>query len=118
ARPPWQRPRIPWGQRSVDKKRAARKIDRRVGLLEMQAWGNLFVLQRQNGLDQPGDAGSDRQVADVGFHRADRTEALLRGPAAEYLSEGRYFDRIADRRSSSMGLDIADRLGVGVCDRL
>ena len=49
--------RKPIGELAVYVKRTASKLDVRIDLLEMQAGGNLRVLQRKHGLDEASNAG-------------------------------------------------------------
>src|SRR6476660_1809775 len=59
---------VPFTQTVVDVKRAMRKIDLRIGLLEMQARRQRFMRERQHGFDEASDAGCRIEVADVGLH--------------------------------------------------
>ena len=66
----------PLGKFRIDEERAARKIDHRIWFLEMEAGGNLLVLECQRGLDQAGYASRGVQVADIRFKRTDCAEIL------------------------------------------
>lgn len=67
------------------------------------------MLQGQNGLQHPGQARSRLQMTDIGLDRADRER---RGPLPSERTPDRIrFDRVADRRAGSVGLD--ERQGVG-----
>ena len=50
-------------------KRAVFEIDQRIRAFEMKARRNDFVLESENSFDQPGNARSGIQMADVGFYR-------------------------------------------------
>ena len=50
--------------------------DVRIGRRQVQVRRNLAVLQREHGLDQPGDARRRFQVADVRLHRAEHAAAV------------------------------------------
>ena len=72
--------RGPIGELAVYVKRTASKLDVRIDLLEMQAGGNLRVLQRKHGLDEASNAGRCIEMADVGFQRADSRSARAPRP--------------------------------------
>ena len=77
ARRGWSAGR-PVGKLAVDVERTALKLDVRIELFEVQAGGNLRVLERQHGLDEAGDACRRVQVAHVGLERADAAVAAAR----------------------------------------
>ena len=60
--------------------------DVRIGLLEMQMAGDLFVLKGKHHLDQPGDTGRRLQMADVRLGRADHQRVVLGSIWAEHVS--------------------------------
>ena len=66
----------PIGELAVDVERAAVELDVRIDLLEVQAGGNLRVLEREHGLDESGDAGGRVEMADIGLERADCSAPL------------------------------------------
>ena len=66
---------VPGSQLGIHVKRRVRKIDIRVGTLELHAgWQNL-VAQRQGGFQQSRRAGRTFQMSDIRFHRAERHRA-------------------------------------------
>ncbi|MFN7985690.1 MAG: hypothetical protein U0Q11_27935, partial [Vicinamibacterales bacterium] len=67
------------------------------------------MLQNQHRLDEADDASRSLQMSDVGFDRA--KVAGLRS-ISDYCGEGFDFNRIAERRSGAMCLDVADTLRV------
>ena len=87
-----------------------REGNRRIGLVEMDLAGDLAVAQAQARLDQARDAGRRFEMTDVGLHRADDQgfDPVPVGPHGP--AERRGFERVADRRTGAVGLDIADRV--------
>ena len=92
----------------VDEKRTVREIDLRIGPLEMQARGNVSVLQGKRRLDQRGDPRRLLEMADIGLDRPDRAEATAIRSGPERPGEGVDFQRIADDGAGAMAFDIAD----------
>src|SRR2546421_1091929 len=60
---------------SCDKEGAAFEIDVGVGAFKMQGWRQIRVFERKQHFDQSSDARGQRGVADIGFHRPNRTVA-------------------------------------------
>src|ERR1700737_128007 len=87
------------------------QINFRVCLLEMQGRRNLAVLQAQCRLDQSGNAGSGFQVTDIALDRADHATLAIASRFAVRRPDRSSLDWIADRRSSSMRLDVLPALG-------
>ena len=73
----------PIGELAVDEERAVLEFDVRIQILEVQAGRQLRVLEREDGLDQPGDAGRRVEVADVRLQRPDSAVAAACGRLAE-----------------------------------
>src|SRR5262245_28422609 len=90
----------------------------RIGVLEMQAGGDLPVLQRQHDLDQPRHTRGGIEVADVGLERADRAESLAAGTGAERAGQRIQLDGISERRTSAMSFYVGDGLGLQLRRRL
>ena len=67
-----------------------------------------LVLQREDDLDQAGDSRRGFQVAEICFHRAERTGPVLRSRLAEYGGQCLDLDGIAQRRAGPVGLDVID----------
>ena len=101
--------RAPRGKPRVDEEWTGGEINFRIGLLKVQAGRNHFVLKRQHRFDQPGHAGRLVDMADIGFHRADGANLPGLRLGAEDLLQRRDLNGIAQWRSGSMGLDIAER---------
>src|SRR5215475_9178850 len=78
---------VPAGQCGIDEEGAVSKINFGIGLLKVQAGWNLPVFERQDRLDEACHTGSRVQMAKVGFHRTDGTEALLLGMATKSLGQ-------------------------------
>ena len=87
---------------------AVRKINLRVGLLEVQRGRDLLVAKRLDRLDQAGHAGGGIQVADIGLDGADGTVAGLRSVRREHSLQGGNFDRVAEVGGGAVRLDVAD----------
>ena len=101
----------PGRQAGVHLEGRVRQIHLRVGLLEMQRRWDLFVLERQAGLDQTsGTCGRD-QVPHIRFDRSDQAVAHLIGAAPESPGQCRHLDRVAQRGGRAVGFDVADGVG-------
>ncbi|VWD35646.1 hypothetical protein BLA50215_05002 [Burkholderia lata] len=83
----------------------------RIGLGEMQVRRNPVVLERQQDLDQAGDAGSRLQMPDVGLDRTDHERLVRRAPGAVDAGQRFDLDRVAEGRPGTVGLDIGDVAG-------
>src|SRR5262245_64184818 len=66
-------------------------------------------MEEEGDLDAPGNPGLRLEVADVRLDRTDDTRRRGRPADAESFAQRPCFDRIADRRTRSMGLDVANR---------
>jgi hypothetical protein len=86
--------RWPGGKPGIYVEGTVREIDLGIGLFEVQAWWDHLVLERQDSLDEACYPGSNIQVSEVGLHRADGTEAFLRGMSAKCSGQRRDFNRI------------------------
>ena len=84
-------------------------IDRRVRGVEVQVTGDHPVADRQRRLDQAGYAGCRFRVAEVGLRRPDEQRAFGVAPLGVHGRDGRELDRVADRRSRAVRLDIIHR---------
>ena len=73
---------------------------------QVECGRQLFVAQRQQHLDETGNAGGCQQMADIGLDTADGAVARLE--FAKGARQGTHFDRVADRCTGAMRLDIAD----------
>src|SRR5687767_3272143 len=98
--------RLPFRRLCVDKERAGFEIDLRVGFLKMKTGGNELVLERKHRLDQSGDARGSIEVSDIGLDGTDCAEAFLLRLRSKSLSQGPQLDWIAQRRSSTVSLDV------------
>ena len=74
----------------------------------MQVAGDAAMVQRQGGLDQPGDPGPGLQVADVRLHRADGAGPIGGTALGEDPTERPGLDRVAHQGAGAMGLDVPD----------
>ena len=68
---------------------AVSKIELRVWLSKMQSRGQKFMAKNVCCIDQPGHAGRDVQVPNVGLSSPDRAELFSSGFCAESLCECR-----------------------------
>src|ERR1700733_462055 len=78
----------------------------RAGLFEVELLRNFLVLQCHNHLDQSGHAGRRLQMADVGFRRSDKQRGCRIASWPEHCAERLQFNRVAERGSGSVRLDI------------
>ena len=94
----------PGAELALDGEGAVGKVDLGIGLLEVEAGGNLLVFQGQGGFDQSGDASGGVEVAQVGFDGADSAAArmILQGSG-----EGSDFDGVAEGSAGAVGFDVA-----------
>ena len=115
---PWAFVRDPRAQRVVDLKWAGVEVDRGIGLFVAQTRGNFPVLERQRHLDQAGHAGGGVGVADVGFDRADATEAGLGRGGLKRLRERGHFDRITQVGAGAVAFHIVNGVGAHASHRL
>ncbi|CAB3969492.1 hypothetical protein BCO9919_03790 [Burkholderia cenocepacia] len=83
----------------------------RIGSGEMQVRRNPVVLERQQDLDQAGDAGGRFQMPDVGLDRTDHERLVRRTPGAVDAGQRLDLDRVAEGRPGTVGLDIGDVTG-------
>src|SRR6516164_5147719 len=70
------------------------------------------MFDRQHGLDETCYSGGGVEVADVGLHRSKRAIAAATGGGTEDLCQRRHLDRISERGTSAMSLDIANLVSV------
>src|SRR5208282_2014362 len=89
---------LPLGQCLLHVEWAMDEIDSGVGPLEIQAWGELAVLQSQHNLDQTRNACRGAKVTDVGLNRADRTETVPPAGSAECFRQARNLDGVPQGR--------------------
>src|SRR5271170_3883690 len=91
----------------------------RVGTGVMQRRWDCPMFKAQNRLDETCDPGCRLQVTDVRLDRTDkaRTWAGLLGNR-ECLSQTFDFDRVTQRRTGSVRLDVAHGRGIDLRDRL
>ncbi len=102
------------GQRRADRiERRLLEPYQRMRRAQIQRRRQHLVTQRQQHLDQAGNAGCGQQMADVGLDAADA--AVASADIAEGARQGAHLNRIADRRTCAVRLDIADlrRLDTG-----
>ena len=114
---PWVRPRCPRLERRVHVERARLELASRVGLLEVQRRRKLPMLHGERYLDEAGNAGSRVGVSDVGLDRSDAAEADLVCSLTKSLRQRGNFNRVAHRRASAVGFDVADRFWRNVGNR-
>ena len=86
----------------------ARRVDARIPLLEVAVRRDRAVLQGQDGLDEPGDAGRGFEVAHVGLDRAERARSLALAVDSGQRVE---LDRVTQTRSGAVGFDVAHGSG-------
>ena len=79
-----------------------------IGRDEMQVGRDGAVAQAEHRLDHAGDAGRRFEMADIGLDRAHQAARSVAPGAAEHGADRTGLDRVADRRSGAVRLDIAD----------
>src|SRR5262249_8622670 len=92
----------------VYEKRRAREIQQRIGCPEAGLRRDALVRERERRLDQTGCAGRGIEVPYISFHRSERAESPLRGPAPESPSECGDLDRISQPRPRTMRFEEPD----------
>ena len=113
AAPPAPPPRL---RLLRDLEREAGPGDLRMERLEVEVGRNLAGLERQDRLDQAGNASSRLEVADIALDRADQTGAAARRTPVDG-SQGAGLGGIGLRAPDAMGLDVADRLRLDAARR-
>ena len=104
AGPRWQLPRVgPWLRRRRDLERCLVPRDRRVSHLVIQRRRHDAVMQAEDRRHQARSARGPHQVADV---RLDRAQQDRCARVAEHLEHRVDLDRIPDRRSRAVRLDV------------
>src|SRR5581483_3647994 len=83
---------VPWPQFGIYIKRRVGKVDARVRMIAVHARRQLFVMQCQNRLQEPGCPGCTLQVSDVGLHRPECDRMLRQIIAAERMDHALDFD--------------------------
>ncbi|GAA5708145.1 hypothetical protein Save01_09024 [Streptomyces avermitilis] len=86
--------------------------DRRVRRPEVEAGGQFTVVERQDRLQQAGDARGALQVAHVGLGRADPQRAAGLTSRAEHCAERGCLDGVADLGAGPVQFHVADIGGV------
>ncbi len=103
----------PGRQLLLHPERRVLEVDVRVGLPGVQRRRQLAVLQLQQHLAQPGDAGGAFAMADIALDRADGAAIAGRAVAiGKHPAQAADLDGIAQRGAGAVRLDIADAAGV------
>ena len=80
-------------------------------IAEVQVLGDLVMLQGQDYLENPGDAGRCFEMSDVGLGRTDQ-QRVVGGPiSTQHRSGGLNLDRVTERGSGAVGLQVVDVVG-------
>ena len=108
---PAARTGAPRFQRGYRPQPAATEVDFRVRRGEVDARRQHPVPHRQQHLEQTRDTGRHGGVSDVAFHRADCARPDRVTVPAEHLVERLHLDRIAQRGTGSVCLDVGHVLG-------
>ena len=66
------------------------------------------MLQRQHGLDQPGDTGGRIEMSEIGLQRTQATKPRIAGGRAKCAGQRSDFDRIAQWCRGPVRLDVTD----------
>ena len=85
----------------------------------MQVSGNHAVFEGQRSLDQPRNARSRFEMADVGFYRSDHQSFILRPIPPQNCSQSTCLDGVSKRSCRPVGFNVTDfmRLHSGVLQR-
>ena len=84
--------------------------DARIGRGKIDAGRQLAMRQRERRLDQPGNARSRLQMADIAFNRTDKHGRFARH-LPEHRADGPGLDRIAQRCAGAMRFHIGNVAG-------
>src|ERR1700739_121331 len=98
----------PFLQLSIEIKRTGLEVDRRIGCLEMQGWGDLPMLQREQHFQKTGYAGSSGSVTHIRCDRAQSAELLLLRIPPESTMECLIFHRVSQCSSRTVSFNKLD----------
>ena len=104
--------RGPFGQFALHPEGRLFEDDVRVELAGVERGRELPMAHLQEHLGESGDAGGGLRVADVGLDRADGAVLPVVGVGGIGFGEAGDLDRVSQRGSRAVGLDIADLPGV------
>ncbi|CAI2539444.1 Uncharacterised protein [Serratia ficaria] len=79
-----------------------------VGGGEVQVLRDDAVLERQHGLDEPGDPGGRIRMADVAFYRAEDNRLGGIATLGQHRAEGLNLNGVAEAGTGAVTLDVAD----------
>ena len=96
----------PGSQRLLHTQRQLVEGDEGVGLLEVQAGGDLTMAEGQGHLDQAGHAGAGLQMADVRLHRAQGAEGAGRAVGGHHGAQRLGLDGIPQESARAVGLHV------------
>src|ERR1700733_12502871 len=108
---------LPVRQRTANVERAFAEINFRVWFVEVQAGWQLPVLQREDGLDQAGNAGRRIEVANVRFDRSYPAESPFVSIGTKDLGQGGDLDWVSQGRPGSMCLNVLNGCAIDVGHR-
>ena len=104
----------PSDRRARHAHRSAAKIDIRVQALEVNAGKYDALIERQRCFDNAEKAGAGFNVAEIAFCGTDIKRLVVGAACAVDINERAHLDRIADRRTGAMSLDITDIARISV----
>lgn len=102
----------PIHRRRRDAHRDRRPVDMRRGGIEVRVTGDHALLQRQYALDHAGQPGPGFEMADIRLDRSDQQRRRRIAGLRIAFGQRLELDRVAQRRSGSMRLDIVDIVGI------
>ena len=79
-----------------------------LGRVKMQMRGKALVLQRQNDLDDAGNAGGAFKMPDIGLHGTNQQRIGIASFSAQRAGQGACLDRVAQGRTGPVRLHIVD----------
>ena len=101
-------PSFPFRSFAIDAKWTVLEIKVWIGLVEMKRRRKYAMSHDVRGVDQPGHAGGDIQMPDIGLRRADCAELLPVRSCAKSLGQACELDRITQRRPGAVRFDVAN----------
>jgi hypothetical protein len=99
---------LPSLELGVDVERPLVELDQRVGLLEVQGWRQLPMLQGQEHFGHAGDARRRCRMSNIGLDGTDGAKLTFIGVLAECPAQSLALNGVAQLGACSMGLDQLD----------
>src|SRR5258706_1782891 len=96
------------------------RVEVELGIWHMEVYQrrDVSMLERKHRLDQTGDPSRGIQVTEIGLEGTKAAKADIRRRRAEDLGQCANLNRIAERSSGAVRLDVGDRAGIYSSQRL